>query len=51
MKRINIPSTFTGDTYNLDVSLVKVKVGRKVKSLEDPMGDGNPLGGFRRNKA
>jgi flagellar motor protein MotB len=30
MKRINIPSTFTGDTYNLDVSLVKVKVGRKV---------------------
>ncbi len=30
MKRINILSTFTGDAYNLDISLIKVKVGKKV---------------------
>ncbi|MCX6334115.1 MAG: OmpA family protein [Bacteroidia bacterium] len=30
MKRINIPATFAGEVYNLDVSLIKVKVGKKV---------------------
>jgi len=30
MKRINIPETFKEAVYNLDVSLIKVKVGKKV---------------------
>ena len=30
MKRIEIPETFKGEIYNLDVSLVKVKIGKKV---------------------
>ena len=30
MKRINIPGTYTQDIYNLDVTLIKVKVGKKV---------------------
>jgi Outer membrane protein and related peptidoglycan-associated (lipo)proteins len=30
MKRINIPSNYSSDVYNLDVSLIKVKVGKKV---------------------
>lgn len=30
MKRINIPATFSGDAYNLDISLIKVKVGKKI---------------------
>jgi outer membrane protein OmpA-like peptidoglycan-associated protein/tetratricopeptide (TPR) repeat protein len=30
MKRINIPGNFTGEVYNLDMSLIKVKVGKKV---------------------
>lgn len=30
MKRINIPETYSGDVYNLDISLIKVKVGKKV---------------------
>jgi outer membrane protein OmpA-like peptidoglycan-associated protein len=30
MKRINIPSNYSSDVYNLDVSLVKIKVGKKV---------------------
>jgi len=30
MKRIDIPDTYEGEFYNLDVSLIKVKVGKKV---------------------
>jgi outer membrane protein OmpA-like peptidoglycan-associated protein len=30
MKRINIPQSFSQETYTLDVSLIKVKVGKKV---------------------
>jgi outer membrane protein OmpA-like peptidoglycan-associated protein len=30
MKRINIPETYKEEVYNLDVSLIKVKVGKKV---------------------
>lgn len=30
MKRINIQENYTGDVYSLDVSLIKVKVGKKV---------------------
>jgi len=30
MKRVMIPDNFTGEAYNLDVELIKVKVGRKV---------------------
>jgi outer membrane protein OmpA-like peptidoglycan-associated protein len=30
MKRINIPANYSSDIYNLDISLIKVKVGRKV---------------------
>ena len=30
MKRINIPPDYTEEVYNLDISLVKVKVGKKV---------------------
>jgi flagellar motor protein MotB len=30
MKRINIPATYSGEAYNLDISLIKVKVGKKV---------------------
>jgi len=30
MKRINIPSTFSEEVYNLDMTLIKVKVGKKV---------------------
>lgn len=30
MKRIDIPESFTGDVYKLNMDLVKVKVGRKV---------------------
>jgi outer membrane protein OmpA-like peptidoglycan-associated protein len=30
MKRINIPESFLQDAFNLDVSLIKVKVGKKV---------------------
>jgi outer membrane protein OmpA-like peptidoglycan-associated protein len=30
MKQIDIPESYTPDIYNLDVTLVKVKVGRKV---------------------
>lgn len=30
MKRINIPANYSSDVYNLDISLVKIKVGKKV---------------------
>ena len=30
MKRVDIPETYTREVYNLDVSLIKVKVGKKV---------------------
>ncbi len=30
MKRINIPETYSDESFNLDVSLIKVKVGKKV---------------------
>jgi outer membrane protein OmpA-like peptidoglycan-associated protein/tetratricopeptide (TPR) repeat protein len=30
MKRVNIPETYSGESYNLDVTLIKVKVGKKV---------------------
>jgi outer membrane protein OmpA-like peptidoglycan-associated protein/tetratricopeptide (TPR) repeat protein len=30
MKRIDIPDTYTQDVYNIDVTLIKVKVGKKV---------------------
>jgi outer membrane protein OmpA-like peptidoglycan-associated protein len=30
MKRINIPENYSSDTYNLDISLAKIKVGKKV---------------------
>jgi outer membrane protein OmpA-like peptidoglycan-associated protein len=30
MKRINIPANYSSDTYNLDISLVKIKIGKKV---------------------
>jgi outer membrane protein OmpA-like peptidoglycan-associated protein len=30
MKRVNIASTYAEESYNLDVSLIKVKVGKKV---------------------
>jgi len=30
MKRIDIPAAYTGESYSLDMSLVKVKVGKKV---------------------
>jgi outer membrane protein OmpA-like peptidoglycan-associated protein len=30
MKRINIPPAYTGEVYTLDMSLIKVKVGKKV---------------------
>ncbi len=30
MKRINIPDTYTDEVFKLDVSLIKVKVGKKV---------------------
>jgi outer membrane protein OmpA-like peptidoglycan-associated protein len=30
MKRINIPGTFKEEIFNLDISLIKVKVGKKV---------------------
>ena len=30
MKRINIAENYTGDSYTLDVALIKVKVGKKV---------------------
>ncbi len=30
MKRINIPETYSDESYNLDVTLMKVKVGKKV---------------------
>ena len=30
MKRINIPGTYTDESFKLDVSLIKVKVGKKV---------------------
>lgn len=30
MKRINIPETYNDESFNLDVTLIKVKVGRKV---------------------
>jgi outer membrane protein OmpA-like peptidoglycan-associated protein len=30
MKRISVPATYVGEVYNLDISLIKVKVGKKV---------------------
>ncbi|MCU0460878.1 MAG: OmpA family protein, partial [Bacteroidales bacterium] len=30
MKRINIPATYAEEVFNLDISLIKVKVGKKV---------------------
>jgi outer membrane protein OmpA-like peptidoglycan-associated protein len=30
MKRVNIPANYSSDVFNLDVSLIKVKVGKKV---------------------
>jgi outer membrane protein OmpA-like peptidoglycan-associated protein len=30
MKRINIPANYSSDVYNLDISLVKIKIGKKV---------------------
>lgn len=30
MKRVNISPDFTGESYNLDISLIRVKVGKKV---------------------
>ncbi len=30
MKRVNISPDFTGESYNLDISLVRIKVGKKV---------------------
>lgn len=30
MKRVEIPASFTGEVYNLDVSLIKVRIGKKV---------------------
>ena len=30
IKRVDIPASFTGEVYNLDVSLIKARVGKKV---------------------